>query len=82
MSFVRAISRGASNMPARPAAETETRREAIGDGEDNMSRPPAPGALVAVGDEVKERPGSGKASKALKKERIKDEIVERSSEWT
>lgn len=41
MSVVRAISRGASMMPAKPAAETATASEAKGDGDDNMSRPPA-----------------------------------------
>lgn len=40
MSFVRAISRGASIMPAKPAAETATASEAQGEGEDNISRPP------------------------------------------
>lgn len=41
MSIVRAMSRGASIMPAKPAAETATASEADGKGEDNMSRPPA-----------------------------------------
>ena len=41
MSFVRAISRGASIIPARPAAETATISEANGEGEDSISRPPA-----------------------------------------
>ena len=41
MSFVRAMSRGASIMPAKPAAEMATASEANGDGDDNMSRPPA-----------------------------------------
>ena len=41
MSIVRAMSRGASNMPAKPAAETATASEADGEGEDNMSSPPA-----------------------------------------
>lgn len=41
MSFVRAMSRGASITPAKPAAETATASEAHGEGEDNMSRPPA-----------------------------------------
>ena len=41
MSFVRAMSRGASIMPAKPADETATASEAKGDGEDNISRPPA-----------------------------------------
>ena len=80
MSFVRAMSRGASMMPARPAAETETKREAMGEGDDNMSRPPAAELVVAVGDDAKERPGSGKARKAEKNERMKDEMVENSSE--
>ena len=41
MSFVRAMSRGASIMPAKPAAETATVSEAHGEGEDKISRPPA-----------------------------------------
>lgn len=41
MSFVRAMSRGASITPARPAAEAATANEASGEGEDNISRPPA-----------------------------------------
>lgn len=41
MSFVRAISRGANNIPAMLAAETATASEAIGDGDDRISRPPA-----------------------------------------
>ena len=41
ISFVRAMSRGASKMPAKPAAETATASEANGEGEDSMSRPPA-----------------------------------------
>ena len=40
MSFVRAISRGASITPAIPAAETATAREESGDGEKSMSSPP------------------------------------------
>ena len=40
MSFVRAMSKGASIIPANPAAETATAKEANGDGEDSISRPP------------------------------------------
>lgn len=40
MSFVRAISTGARIIPAIPAAETATKREATGDGEEETSRPP------------------------------------------
>ncbi len=40
MSFVRAISRGASITPAIPAAETATAREESGDGEESMSSLP------------------------------------------
>ena len=40
MSFVRAMSKGASIMPAKPADETATASEAKGDGEDKMLRPP------------------------------------------
>ena len=77
MSFVRAMSSGARRMPARPAAETETRRDTTGEGEEIMSRPPAADAFVVIGDDANERPGSGRARKAEKKERMKDEIVER-----
>ena len=41
MSFVRAISRGARITPAILAAATATARDAIGDGDDKMSMPPA-----------------------------------------
>ena len=41
ISFVRATSRGASMIPAKPAAETATASEANGAGEDSISRPPA-----------------------------------------
>ena len=40
-SFVRAMSRGASIMPAKPAADTATASEAKGEGDDSISRPPA-----------------------------------------
>lgn len=41
ISFVLAISRGASMMPAKLAAETATASEEIGAGDDKISRPPA-----------------------------------------
>ena len=77
---VRAMSRGASIMAARPAAETETKREVSGDDEDRMSRPPEAGLLAVAGDEAKESPGSGRARKAEREERMKDDIVEERSE--
>ena len=77
MSLVRAMSSGARRTPARPAAETDTSRDASGEGEDSMSRPPAAEAEVVTGDDANERPGSGSARTAERKERIKDEIVER-----
>ena len=40
MCFVRAISRGASIVPAMPAADTATASEARGDGDERMSSPP------------------------------------------
>ena len=40
INFVRAISKGASRMPAMPAAPTAANRLAKGDGEERMSRPP------------------------------------------
>ena len=80
ISCVRAMSRGASIIPARPAAETETRREVRGEVEDRMSSPPEAGLLAVAGDDAKERPGSGRARKAEKQERIKEEIVDERSE--
>ena len=78
MSFVRAISRGARMIPATPAAETATAREESGDGEESISRPPA---KVEDGDPVKESPGSGSESKADKKDRTKEVMVDRRIEW-
>ena len=74
MSLVRAMSRGASITPAKPAAETATASEAHGAGEDNMSRPPAYGGDGVV---VKDSPGSGSAINADKNDRTKDVIVDR-----
>lgn len=80
MSLVRAMSRGARRMPATPAAETDIKREAIGEGDDNMLRPPAAEGVLVSGDDVKKRLGSGRARKAEKNERVKDVTVERSNE--
>ena len=81
MSLVRAISKGVSITPATPAAETATAKEARGDGDESMSRPPVsevgPNAV-----EVKDSPGSGSASKAEKNDRMKAVIVESNIEWT
>ncbi len=41
MSFVRAMSNGARMIPAMPAAETATAKEASGDDDDSTSSPPA-----------------------------------------
>ena len=41
ISLVRAISTGARIAPAIPAADTATLKDARGEGEDSMSRPPA-----------------------------------------
>ena len=73
ISFVRAMSRGASMMPAKPAAETATANEANGEGEDNTSMPPA---KETEGAAVKESPGSGSAINAEKNDRIKEVIVD------
>ena len=80
MSFVRAMSSGASRMPATPAAETDIKREAIGEDDDKMLRPPAAEGVLVTGDDANERPGSGRARKAEKNERVKDVTVERSNE--
>ena len=41
MSLVRTISRGARAIPAMPAEDTATNKEANGEGDDNISSPPA-----------------------------------------
>lgn len=41
INLVRAMSKGAKSIPAMPAAETATVREASGEGEESISRPPA-----------------------------------------
>ena len=78
ISFVRAMSRGASMMPARPAEETATASETNGEGEDNMSRPPA---YETDGIAEKDIPGSGKAKNAEKNDRTKEVIVDKRIEW-
>ena len=79
MSFVRAMSRGASMMPATPAAETATASEANGEGEDNISTPPA---WETDGAAVKESPGSGSDMNADKNDRTKEVTVDTRIEWT
>ena len=79
ISLVRATSNGASRTPAMPAAETDTKRELSGEGDDSMSRPPAE---VGPGDaEVKDNPGSGRANRAERKERKKLVRVDKRREW-
>ena len=77
MSFVRAISRGARMIPAMPAAETATVKEASGECEDSTSRPPA---YEKFGAAVNDSPGSGRARKAEKKDRTKDVRVDKKME--
>ncbi len=79
MRFVRAISRGARRIPAMPAAETATRSEESGEGEESMSSPPA---LLKDGVPVKESPGSGRERRAEKKDRTKEVIVDERIEYT
>ena len=79
ISFVRAISRGARRIPVMPAAETATRSEASGEGEESTSSPPA---LLKDGAPVKESPGSGRESSAEKKDRTKEVIVDERIEYT
>ena len=74
MSFVRAMSRGASMMPAKPAEETATASEANGEGEDSISRPPT---CETDGTDVKESPGSGSAMNAERNDRTKEVMVDR-----
>ena len=79
MSFVRAISRGARRIPVMPAAETATSSEESGEGELSMSSPPA---LLKDGVTVKESPESGRDSRAEKKDRTKEVIVDERIECT
>lgn len=79
MSLVLAMSSGARIIPANPAANTTIEREAIGTGEESISRPPTEPAGGLI---WKERLGSGTAKAAAKNERVKDVIVDRSIEWT
>ena len=79
MSFVLAMSRGASIMPATLAAKTATASDDIGAGEDRISRPPAEPVDVLMG---KDRLGSGIAKIAARNERVKEVRVERKIEWT
>lgn len=78
MSFVLAMSRGASIMPVTLAAETATASDAMGFGDDKMSRPPAE---PADGLSWKERLGSGMAKMAARNERVKEVSVDRRIEW-
>ena len=79
MSLVRAMSKGAKITPARPAAETAASREYRGDGDERKSRP-AVGA--GEGKTADVRPGSGRARRAVIKDREKDVIVEKRIEYT
>ena len=73
-SFVRAISNGARISPAIPDADTETRSEKRGDGEDRISNR---ARLEGEGKEEMVEPGSGRARTAQKKDRRKEAIVEK-----
>ena len=83
ISFVRAMSIGARTMPAIPAALTAANRLAKGDGEDRTSMPPTvDGVGIRAGVmPCSDIPGSGRASKAQRRERTKEVIVERMMEW-
>lgn len=72
INFVRAISSGASNVPATPAALTATIKLEIGESEFKISSPPALALDVA---ETKVRPGSGRAKTAERKERANEVTV-------
>lgn len=78
MSLVLAMSSGASKMPAMPAADTAMASEAIGAGDERISRPPAEPAEVLIWNE---RLGSGMAKRVAKNERAKEVRVERRMEW-
>ena len=62
-----------------PAAETATSSEESGEGELSTSSPPA---LLKDGVPVKESPGSGRNSRAEKKDRTKEVIVDERIECT
>ena len=64
-------------MPAMPAAETATINEVKGEGDDKTSSPPA---YVNAEDNWTDRPGSGRARRAERKDRVKDVIVDKSME--
>lgn len=63
--------------PARPEADTERIKEAIGDGEEIMSRR---ASIEGEGRAVKATVGSGSAKIAQKKDRRKDVMVDSSTE--
>ncbi|KAL8798112.1 MAG: hypothetical protein Q9182_006939 [Xanthomendoza sp. 2 TL-2023] len=78
MSLVLAMSSGARRIPAMPAADTAIAREAMGAGDESISRPPAePDVRLSC----KERLGSGTAKMAAKKERVNAAMVDRRIEW-
>lgn len=71
------ISSGASTIPDMPAAKTATLNELNGEGEDRTSRPP----VKFRGEErLRERPGSGRARRADRKDRTKEVTVDASIE--
>ena len=74
ISFVLAMSKGATSIPAIPAADTAIASEAIGVGEESISSPPT---VPAGGLIWNERLGSGTANIAAKKDRVKDVMVDR-----
>ena len=79
ISFVRAISRGASMIPAILAAATATAKEAIGTGEERMSKPPAGPVEGLIWKEIF---GSGTAKTVARKERVKEVMADNKTEWT
>ena len=79
ISLVLAMSKGASIVPAIPAAETATARDDSGNAEERISNPPVyvPGP---DGVRLKERPGSGRAKTAEMTDRRKELTVARRME--
>lgn len=60
-----------------PAAKTTTAKELKGEGEDKTSRPPV---RLRCEEKLRERPGSGRARRADRKDRIKEVTVDASIE--
>ena len=80
--YVRAMSRGARTTDARADAETATRREERGEGEERISRPPTGALVEGVRRFMVGRPlGSGRDRSAARRERVQVVRVEKRILW-